>query len=504
MRFFNSILPISLLTCAAHASPLRLKRQTSAQAFASSADSSLQLSAIAPPTLSSTGPAADECWVLNITDTQAGFKQVVHGFGGSVTDATVTVINSLPVAQRSQLLSELMTPAGANFAFLRHTIAASDLSGAPAYTFDDSNNQINLDLSNFNLGGRGVAMAQMLAEMKALNPSTTILGSSWSPPGWMKESGVSSNQVPLKLSSGLTSTQQLTGTTDGNSLSDTSYTAFANYFVSYLKAFQTYGVNIDAITIQNEPLNSQSSGDITMLMEPSQAATVTQSYVGPALQAAGLTTSIWAYDHNTDRPDYPQTVMETASEYVSATAWHCYANPPNWSVITDFHNQYPSKGNHMTECWTSPSTSWNQASANTMGPLQNWAETSGMWTLGTWTEQSDGTFGPYIPGGCATCSGLFLVDEQAGTYSFTIDYYMLAQYSKFIPVGAVVVQGTGSYTYEDGTGVQSVATMNPDGSRTVVIESTLEDDMTISLNTASGENWSGMVPARSVVTWVLP
>ena len=34
-------------------------------------------------------------------------------------------------------------------------------------------------------------MAKMLAEMKGINPDATILGSSWSPPGWMKVSRVS-------------------------------------------------------------------------------------------------------------------------------------------------------------------------------------------------------------------------------------------------------------------------------------------------------------------------
>lgn len=59
-----------------------------------------------------------------------------------------------------------------------------------------------------------------------------------------------------------------------------------------------------------------------------------------------------------------------------------------------------------------------------------------MWTLGTWTQASDGTFGPYIPGGCDTCRGLFMVNQATKTYEYTIDYYTLAQYSKFIPKGA--------------------------------------------------------------------
>lgn len=154
----------------------------------------------------------------------------------------------------------------------------------------------------------------------------------------------------------------------------------------------------------------------------------------------------------------------------------------------------------MTECWTSSEyTSWNQAASFTMGPLQNWASGSVAWTLGT-----DSNDGPYLSGGdaCSTCRGLFTV--EGGNYEMQIDYYMMGQFSKFMPRGAVVVGGTGSHTYEDGTGLESVATINPDGSRTVVIENMFGNDVYVTLKTDSGETWSGQVFSNSVVTWVLP
>ena len=36
-------------------------------------------------------------------------------------------------------------------------------------------------------------------------------------------------------------------------------TAFANYFVKYIQAYQAAGVHIDYITLQNEPLNITTS-----------------------------------------------------------------------------------------------------------------------------------------------------------------------------------------------------------------------------------------------------
>lgn len=398
-----------------------------------------------------------------------------------------------------------MTSAGADFSLMRHTIGASDLSGDPAYTYDDNGGSPDTGFTGFNLGDRGNAMASMLARMKSLQSNLKIFGSPWSPPGWMKLNGV------------------IDGTTTNNNLNDGYLTnngaqyssAFAEYFVKYIQAFENQGASIDAITIQNEPLNSQ-AGYPTMYMFSYEQADLIQGYVGPALANAGLNTKIWAYDHNTgkfmlaksyeflytykstDVPSFPQTVLDGASQYVDTVAWHCYANPLNWTVLTAFRESNPGVQQYMTECWTPASGSWNQAADFTMGPLQNWASGVTAWTLGTNAQD-----GPHLSsGGCGTCQGLVTINN--GGYTFNTAYYMMAQFSKFIPAGAIILSGTGSYTYSSGGGVQSVASLNPDGTRTVVIENTFGNDIYVTLSTNSGQKWSGNIPTESVTTWILP
>ncbi|KAH8649088.1 glycoside hydrolase family 30 protein [Xylariales sp. PMI_506] len=457
-----------------------LRRATTAQAYCSSSDRTYNLTSYDAPVSGAGTPGSASTWSLSIDDTSSGHKQTVNGFGACVTDATVTALNALSDSERSQLLSELMTSAGANFNILRHTIASSDLS-ANAYSYDDNGGSVDTSFTSFNLGDSGNAMAELLAEIQTLKPSLTILGSVWAPPGWMQLDGV------------------LTGTTVNNNLNHAYVDEWADYFVKYIQAYAAKGATVDAVTIQNEPLNSQ-SGYPTMYVYADESGGLIQDNLGPALAAAGLSTEIWAYDHNTDVPSYPQTVIDTASEYVNTVAWHCYATDNSWSVLTDFHTANPGVNQYMTECWTSPETSWNQASSFTVGPLQNWAQGALAWTLGTTNAD-----GPHLStGGCTTCRGLFTVDTTAGTYEFQVDYYMLAQYSKFIPQGAIILDGSGSYSYSSGEGIQSVASVNPDGTRTVVIENTFGNDIYVTLNTSSGEQWSGNVYADSVVTWILP
>lgn len=150
----------------------------------------------------------------------------------------------------------------------------------------------------------------------------------------------------------------------------------------------------------------------------------------------------------------------------------------------------------MTECWT-PAGTWDQAAHFTMGPLQNWAVGVTAWTLGT-----DADDGPHLSsGGCSDCQGLVTISNDTVTYQTA--YYMMAQFSKFMPPGAIVLNGTGSHTYSSG-GVQSVASLNPDRTRSVVIKNTYSNDVYVTLSTQSGEYWSGNVPNTSVTTWVLP
>lgn len=266
-------------------------RQSSAQAYASDSSGQYKLSSVPAPVQGAGSPGSESTWSLSIDDTSSGYKQKITGFGAAVTDATVTTFNTLSSSTLSQLLNELMTSAGASFALMRHTIGASDLSGDPAYTYDDNGGTADPNLTGFNLGDRGNAMAAMLATMKSLNPSLTIFGSPWSAPGWMKLNGV------------------IDGNTNNNNLNDgyltsaglgsTGYSsAFAQYFVKYIQAYEAAGAHIDAITIQNEPLNSQ-AGYPTMYMFDYEQAGLIQDYVGPALASAGLNTKVWAYDHNT-------------------------------------------------------------------------------------------------------------------------------------------------------------------------------------------------------------
>ena len=288
---YSTLVPLLQYAALSSAMPSEpLMRRASSQAFASNSNLNLKLSSVPAPVQGAGSPGSESTWKLTVDDTSTGYKQKITGFGAAVTDATVASFNTLSSSALSSLLNTLMTTSGANFALMRHTIGASDLSADPAYTYDDNGGAADPNLNGFNLGSRGTSMAQMLAKMQQIHPGMTTFGSPWSPPAWMKLN----NAID-----GVTTNNNLNdGYLTNNGAQDSS--AFAEYFVKYIQAYKAQGATINAITIQNEPLNSQ-AGYPTMYMFDYEQGDLIKNYVSPALSKAGLNTAIWAYDHNTGR-----------------------------------------------------------------------------------------------------------------------------------------------------------------------------------------------------------
>ncbi|KAL8282460.1 hypothetical protein RB597_009936 [Gaeumannomyces tritici] len=377
-----------------------------------------------------------------------------------------------------------MTPEGANFNLMRHTIGSSDLSAAPAYTYADNGGKPDPNLDSFDLGDRGRRMAAMLREMKRIQPSMVLVGTPWAPPAWMqRQENVSS---VLK-----------------NTLDPQYYTQFANYLIKYLTAYKDEGVEVNAITIQNEPVRNE-PGTPSLFVSEDEASRLIRDSIAPAIKNSGLGTPIWIGDQNTDQIQYARSVLiGNGAAPLAAVAWHCYAPGENWTALSAFKRTVPGILQYMTECWTSELyTKWNQASWFAIGPLRNWASGSIARVLGTFS-----TKGPRLglKGSCEACTGLFTVDAESGTFELRPDFFMMAQYSRFLPRGARILRDSGSsMDGDDESGIESVAALLSDRRRVVVVENRFSQRMKVVLTTRSGQVWTGHVTPRSVTTWLLP
>ncbi|KAK5174981.1 uncharacterized protein LTR77_000117 [Saxophila tyrrhenica] len=460
-----------------------------------------QLAPGRPPRLvlhNQTSPTCDTRRRVVIDSSTGGAQQEMLGFGHAWTGSTVSVFQTLEDDVLDRVMQDLYGQGGNNMGFMRHTIGSSDLDGNQ-YTYDDNGPSFNqgqpdLDLSNFDIGPHGSAMAEMIARMGSYKGDVFLFGSPWSYPGWMKHNGLF---IAPNLNEGSYSNLM------NNSFNMQYIPQIIQYFSKYVDAFLDHGVSVNGLTLMNEPLNSQ-GGYPCMFLDAADEAAILAQGLGEEMHNRGV--KVMAYDHNTDQPMYPMRVVQGAPEYTDMAAWHCYQGPvANYSVMRDFHYAYPDKLQFMTECSNylpeAGSVNWAVAQ-NFIPPVRYGASGGTMWVMATNPD-----FGPHSPyGGCAGCLGSIVVNSST-TYTKTNDYYMIGQFSRFIRRGAVnykVLEGMEGTTY-DPNWFDLIAVKNPDMGWAVVFMNNLGSDQDVVLSFTEGDfEWEGTIPNATVVTWLLP
>jgi glucosylceramidase len=373
--------------------------------------------------------------------------QTMDGFGYALTGGSAMLIHHMDAAKRAALLHNLFTTEGDGIgvSYLRLTIGSSDMNDH-VYSYDDlPEGQTDPEMQHFSLAPDETDVIPVLKEILAINPRIKILGSPWSAPLWMKT----------------------TGKAQGGVLLPEYFPAYAKYFVKYIEGMKAEGIDIDAITIQNEPLNEKNTPSMVMLA-PEQADFIEHD-LGPAFQKAGIHTKILLYDHNLDHPAYVLSILKDpdAAKYVTGSAWHLYGGKVD--AMTQVHDAFPDKGIYFTEQSINDrpgATSMNVAHpvARVMiGVTRNWSRNVLLWNLA-----ADPNAGPHTDnGGCTGCYGALTIDGDNVTR--LVAYYVLGQVSKFVPAGSVRIDSTEPSVNGDLDTLPNVAFKTPDGKEVLIV-----------------------------------
>jgi glucosylceramidase len=358
--------------------------------------------------------------------------QTIDGFGFTLTGGSAFLINRMNPTARAALLKELFGKGKGDvgISYLRLSIGASDLS-AEVFSYDDLPvGQTDEELKNFSLSKDTVDLIPLLKEIIAINPAINIMGSPWSPPVWMK-----SNKGSM-----------------GGMLLPKYYAAYAHYFVKYIQAMKSNGINIQAVTIQNEPHHG--GNNPSMKMEAKEQADFIKNHLGPLFATSGIKTKIVVWDHNCDESNYPIEVLSDAkaNQYIDGSAFHLYGG--NIDALSVVRDKFPEKNLYFTEQWTGKNgtfagdLSWHVKNV-VIGSMNNWSKVALEWNLA-----NDSSFGPHTPFGCTECKGALTIDGSA--FQRNVAYYIIAHASKFVPSGSVRI---GSSVV---AGLPSVSFMTPD------------------------------------------
>ncbi|KAF9235917.1 glycoside hydrolase family 30 protein [Melanogaster broomeanus] len=339
--------------------------------------------------------------------------QTIYGFGASLTDSSAQLMNNLKSQNPDsywQLLDYLFNITdgadSAGFSYIRVPLGASDFS-AKTYSYDDTSGDANL--TNFNIGAAPSYVFSILSDILSINQWLRVHVVPWSPPGWMKS-----------------------GTMDGGSLNTAYISTMANYLLKSIQGFQSKGIPIYAIGIQNEPENSDPTYP-TCSMPVS-----TEAQIGVALRSLMNSngfgnTKIIGYEHNwADAANYPVQLMQQAGSAFDGVSFHCYQG--SVSDQAEFTSQYPNKEVFLTECTGTLGSDWWSDLKWFMDNLFIGSLTYGSSTGLMWNLALDGNGNPLLPGtnSCGGgCRGVVQINND-GSWSVNQEFYAMAQASKAI------------------------------------------------------------------------
>jgi glucosylceramidase len=360
------------------------------------------------------GTASTTDAVIQVDESQK--FQTIDGFGNCLTDGSAMLLARMSQQARSAILKELFAWDENNIgiSYLRLSLGASDLSES-CYSYNDlPAGDSDFELKKFSLDPNRKELIPVLKEILRINPEIKVMASPWSSPAWMK----TNNNFK------------------GGSLRLECYEVYANYFVRYIQAMKAEGIDIDAITVQNEPLHPGNTPSMYMTAE--DQALFVKKNLGPAFVAAGIKTKIVVYDHNADKIIYPLTILRDpdAAKYVDGSAFHLYGG--KIEALSSVHNEFPGKNLYFTEQWIgSPANfpgdlAWHVKTL-IIGATRNWCRNVLEWNLA-----ADPKNDPHTVEGCDRCLGTITIDGDIVTRNPA--YYILAHAAKFVRPGSVRIE----------------------------------------------------------------
>ena len=155
-------------------------------------------------------------------------KQQYLGMGGAITEVSCYNLNKLSEMKRQELLECYYGKKGLNYKLARISIGSNDFSLSKySYSYQE-------DLSDFNINRDKELIIPTIHNIQKIT-KLTFIASPWSPPSFMKN-----NNSLLR----------------GN-LKKECYDTYAKYLIKFINEYKKDKINIDYLTIQNEPFAKQ-------------------------------------------------------------------------------------------------------------------------------------------------------------------------------------------------------------------------------------------------------
>ena len=413
--------------------------------------------------------------------------QTMEGFGYAITYSTAYNLLKMSKTDRESFLKNTFSPtSGYGSSYVRISIGCSDFSSTE-YTLCDKQGLENFALQN----DETLYVIPVLKEILAINPDLKIIASPWTCPRWMKVTNIVTKTPHNKW-------------TDGH-LNPDYRSDYAQYFVKFVQAMKQQGINIYAVTPQNEPLNP---GNCASTYMPWQEEAPFVKELARAFKSSGLATKIYVYDHNYNyaigQDDYPVKVYDAlgsvyeGSELVVGAAFHDYGGSN--TELEDIYKKAPEKDLIFSESSLGTWNNGHELSKRLVADMKNVV-------LGTvnrmckavivWNLMLDSKMGPNLAGGCQTCFGA--VDISTANYktlTYNSHYYVISQIASVVKPGAVRL---GLKRDIQNADIMHAEFLNPDGTYAAVLLNTGDSDQKLTISDGN-HHFQITVPTNAVVS----
>ena len=406
------------------------------------------------------------------------------GLGISFPEASCRLISELPAARRREILEMAFSRKGAGITMGRIHVGCSDYS-EHIYTYDDVTD--DMELKHFSIDHDRKYVLPVIKEAKEICPELYFFASVWTPPAWMK----------------------LGGELCGGWIDAAKLPVFCDYYVKFLQAYAKEGIEIGAISAQNEPYSDQNGESPECKWGPNEEMAFIGKLMPPRLKAAGLKTEIWLHDSEPD--EWRQVLWELSDDDVrkntGGIAFHSYGGNP-LHFLPKIREKHPDIAMYHTE--QGPHLDGSRT-------ITWWGEkvtafiNAGCSAFTSWCLALDEQGLPNVSRGF-NCGGFIEIHSETGKFTPSAQWDYFRHLGPYAERGAKVLDCGRTYSLEiphpgavPAANRHVIALRNPDGSYVLVATNTNGGKKRkLQLQVKLGGKYvSFQLPSKSVSTIIL-
>lgn len=397
------------------------------------------------------------------------------GFGGAFTDAAGYVFQQMPKALQDEVAKAYYSPQGLGYSLGRTTLDSCDFS---LNCYDSLGGREDRTLSCFDVNRAAQYTVPLMKNaQEACGQSIPMMLTPWSPPAWMKTNGERVHGGEIK--------PECRG-------------LWAEYICRYIEAYRALGVNVCALSAQNEPKAAQTWDSCQMTAE--QESMFIREYLAPTMEKHGLDdVKLLIWDHNKERAfDRACAAItdERMKKLVSGVAVHWYSGD-HFDALQMLRERYPELLLVFSEACVEYSRFAGQSQLlnaqmyahELIGNLNH-----GLNAFLDWNLLLDEKGGPNHVGNL--CEAPIMYDTQKEKLIYNLSYDYIGHFSRYIKPGA---RRIGLTTF--GSIVEVTAFENPDGSIATVMMNRQEHEQNVYLR-MNGRVYPVVQPAQSISTYL--